>query len=423
MRRDMLIGLGLIFSLTPSGLAQDFAIENARVWTGTDQGTLEQATVLVQDGVIAALGTDPDLPVGIDRLDAAGAWLTPGIISSASSTGLVEVGAEDTTDDRSAAEGLFSAAIVAADGFNPAAASVGVTRIEGITRIAVVPGLSSSLIAGQGFVADTRGTAQTEVDRKAFTVIGLGESGAAASGGSRAASWVELRAAFEDALSFSEEDGEDGTGHVLNAVDARAFGPAARGEQLILVAVSRASDIRAVLRLKAEMPQLNIALLGAEEGWLVADELRAAEVAVIIDPFTNLPSRFESLAATRHNAQRLILAGVTTAFTHFDDSSHQARLVLQVAGNSVASGVSHDNALAAITSVPADIFGLEGLGRIAVGQRGDLVLWDGDPLEVMSAPKAIWIDGEAQPLESRQTRLRDRYLDLGQASRPLAYSR
>ena len=121
------------------------------------------------------------------------------------------------------------------------------------------------------------------------------------------------------------------------------------------------------------------------------------------------------------NAERLIAAGVPTAFAHLGDDGHQARLVLQVAGNAVANGVSHDDAIAAITSVPAEIFGLEDLGTLEVGKTADVVVWDGDPLEVMSSVDAIYIAGEEQSLESRQTRLRDRYLSLYTSEQPLAY--
>ena len=99
------------------------------------------------------------------------------------------------------------------------------------------------------------------------------------------------------------------------------------------------------------------------------------------------------------------------------------RLVLQSAGNAVANGVSRNDALAALTTIPADIFGLETLGRLQNGNQGDVVVWDGDPLEVMSSPEIVLIDGVVQSLESRQTKLRDRYLSLDTSERPLAYRR
>ena len=157
---------------------------------------------------------------------------------------------------------------------------------------------------------------------------------------------------------------------------------------------------------------------------MVADQLVEADIQVIIDPFSNLPASFAQLGATSRNAERLIEAGVLTAFAHLGDNSHQARLVLQSAGNAVANGVSFDDAMAAITINPALIFGMDdNFPVIRGGSAPDLVLWDGDPLEVMTTAEMVVINGEIQSMESRQTRLRDRYLDLDESEKPLAYKR
>ena len=157
---------------------------------------------------------------------------------------------------------------------------------------------------------------------------------------------------------------------------------------------------------------------------MVADQLVEADIQVIIDPFSNLPASFAQLGATSRNAERLIEAGVLTAFAHLGDNSHQARLVLQSAGNAVANVVSFDDAMAAITINPALIFGMDdNFPVIRGGSAPDLVLWDGDPLEVMTTAEMVVINGEIQSMESRQTRLRDRYLDLDESEKPLAYKR
>lgn len=413
----------LSLSLALPTIAQDFAIQNAKIWTGTDQGLIESGSVLVENGEIVAVGEVVQIPATVETIDADGRWVTPGIISSFSRTGIVEVNAEDSTDDRAAPASMASASLIASDGFNPDATSIDVTRIEGVTRIVVAPSLSAHIIAGQGFVADTSGAPQSLTDPKAFIYIDMGEAGAAVAGGSRPALWAKLRSAIEDARTFPARYATHDAGDALKRPDARAFGPAVRGQQLILMRVSRASDILKVLDLKAEKPHLQIALVGAEEGWRVADALAAANVPVIIDPYANLPERFEAMAATQENAKRLIEAGVPTAFALMSRDTHQARIALQVAGNAVGNGVAHEDALRALTTVPASIFGLDSLGAIAPGKTADLVLWDGDPLEVMSAPDAVWIDGEAQSMTSRQTELRDRYLDLERGELPTAYRR
>lgn len=404
-----------------SALAQNLAIQNATLFDG--ETVREDATLVIRDGTVVAWEDDDRLPSGLEIIDAEGAWITPGIFSAFSQVGIVEVGAEDSTNDTSAGQSSFGAALDLSDGFNPRATSIDITRIEGVTRMAVAPSLGSSLFGGQGFIATTTGEPGSIIERRAFTFINLGEGGASISGGSRPAAWATLRAAFGDARAFPTRYLAHSEGDALGRMDAEAFTRAARGDQLLLIAVSRESDIREVIALKKAMSNLQIVIIGAQEGWMAADALADADIPVIIDPYDNLPGSFAQLGATQQNAARLLDAGVTTAFAYFDNSSHQARLILQSAGNAVGSGVDHTDALRAITSVPADIFGIDGVGRLTAGSLGDLVIWDGDPLEVRSAPVRIFIDGVEQPLESRQTKLRDRYLKLDESERPLAYKR
>lgn len=407
-----------------AALAEPLAIINARAWTGTEAGTLDPAVILIEEGEITAVSAETvELPQGTEVIDAEGRWVTPGIISAFSRTGITEVNAEDTTNEITAPESAYSAALRAADGFNPAASSIPVTRIEGVTRIIVAPNVSTTIFAGQGLVADTSGAADSVIDPEAFMFVAMGEPGAEVAGGSRPAAWTFLRAAISDARTFPARFIAHNEGDALTRVDAMALRAASRGEQTLLFSANRASDLRQIIALARDNPSLDIAIVGAAEGWMVADELAAAGIGVIIDPFGNLPERFEQLGATQRNAERLIEAGVTTAFAFLTRDTHQARLVLQSAGNAAAHGVAFDEAMGAITTAPAEIFGLDGLGVLEAGAVGDVVVWDGDPLEVMSAPDVVIIDGEITALESRQTRLRDRYLGLAAGDRPFAYRR
>ncbi|MEQ8559707.1 MAG: amidohydrolase family protein [Henriciella sp.] len=401
--------------------AQTVAVTNAKLWTGEE--LVEGATVVIRDGKVTAAGDDASVPSGVEAIDAEGAWVTPGIFSAFSRVGIVEVGAEDTTNDTAAPMSTFGPALQLSDAFNPLATIVPVTRTEGVTRIAVAPGFGSSMFGGQGFIADTSGEPDSITEEKAFTFINLGEGGAGLTGGSRAAAWATLRAALADARTFPARYIASDEGDALGRLDAQALAPAARGDQLILVAVDRASDIRKVIDLKNDSKALNIALVSAREGWIIAEDLAEAGIPVILDPYANLPSRFEALGSTQKNAERLIEAGVNVAIAYFDDDSHQARLVLQAAGNAVANGVSHEDAMRAITSAPATIYRLDDIGTLETGSVGDLVIWDGDPLEVMSAPTHVYINGVEQSLESRQTKLRDRYLSLDVSERPMGFKR
>lgn len=426
MIRKLLSGAALAaFAATAApALAETVAITGGTIWTGVDDAPIADGIIIIVDDEIAAVGDSSlAVPADAETIDAGGAWITPGIFSPFSQTAIVEVGAVGPTNDSSAGESKYSASLNAADGFNPSATSIDVTRLGGVTRIAVAPGFGNTLFAGQGFIADTSGGASSITEERSFQFITLGEGGSGLAGGSRPAAWAKLRAALDDARSFTGRYITNAEGGALNRVDAEALVPAARGQQLILIQVHRAVDIRRVIAFNEANPGLQIALVGATEGWLVADELAAADIPVIIDPFDNLPGSFEQLGATSHNAERLIAADVTTAFAHLGFAGHQARLVLQSAGNAVANGVSQADAIKAITSAPADIFGFDDLGRLESGATADLVIWDGDPLELTSAPSRVIINGETQSLESRQTKLRDRYLSLDESGLPLAYKK
>jgi imidazolonepropionase-like amidohydrolase len=417
MIRPLLAGLAAL-SLAPFAAAQPVAIVGEKVWTGTAQGTLTNGVVVIDDGRIVSVGTGA-APAGMAKVEAE--WVTPGLISAFSRTGITEVPGERTANDTGAGSSPFSAALNAADGFNPDATPIAVTRLEGFTRIAVAPDARSKLFAGQGFLADTSGLPGSVFKERAFAFLVLGERGASLSGGSRSAAWTALRGAFDDVRFFSARYMTHNDGNVLTRMDAQALMPAVKGDQLIVIEARRASDLEAIMDFKQENPMLKVAIVGADEGWRVADRLAAMNIPVIIDAFSNLPASFSQLAATSENAARLAEAGVTVAIVNLDDDSHQARLATQIAGNAVANGLPFDAAMQALTIAPAEIFGMTGLGVLAPGARADVVAWDGDPLEITSAPTAVFIDGVSEPMESRQTKLRDRYLSLDTSERPLAY--
>jgi len=214
-------------------------------------------------------------------------------------------------------------------------------------------------------------------------------------------------------------------------MDAAALVAVVEGRQPVVVHAERASDIIGVLGLRRDFPRLRIILLGAREGWLVADKIAAAGVPVVTLSLFDLPDSFETLASTRSNVGRLVGAGVKVGLGVFGgDSGAQPRNLPYFAGNAVGQaavpggvGLTRGQALAMITSVPAAMFGMTDVGTLESGKRADVVIWDGDPLELMSAPVAVLIDGVAQPMTSRQTLLRDRYRDLKPGDLPLQYPR
>ena len=404
---------------TSAAWAQTYAVTNGRVVTNTDAGIVENGIVLIRDGDIVAAGAGVEIPSDATVIDAEGGWVTPGVFAPVTQLGLIEVGAEGSTRDNAAGGSPFSVSLDVADGFNPNSTHLAPTRIEGVTRIGVAPSTSETIFGGTGGLADTNGVL---FETGSFIVADLSQSGASDAGGSRPAAWAYLEAAFADARGYPGRYTTTTDGLVLNRMDAAALLPATRGQIPILMEVDRAEDIRRALRFARENAPVRIILVGGAEAWMVADELAASGVPVIIDPMRNLPSSFDAIGSTLENAARLDAAGARFAFMH-SDGYFNPRLLPQNAGNAVAHGLAWDAAFRAITLTPAEVFGVgDRYGALAPGYAGDVVIWDGDPLEVMSAPSAVFIDGEPTDMTSRQTRLAERYRDLD-GDRPFAYRR
>ena len=217
---------------------------------------------------------------------------------------------------------------------------------------------------------------------------------------------------------------------LLTRFDAAALVPVLQGRQYLLVHVERSSDILQVIGLKREFPLLRLVLVGASEGWTVADRIAAAKIPVIASAVNDLPASFEQLAATQSNVGRMGAAGVRVSIGMIDDNDTRNMFEeRQYAGNLVAlrnvpgaTGVSWGEALAMITSRAAEAVGLgHEIGSLQPGRRGDVVIWSGDPLEGASAAEIVYIDGVRQPLDNHQTRLRDRYRYLPRRDLPEAY--
>lgn len=423
----------LLALLPVPAMAQTIAITGGRVATGNGGQPIEGATVLIRNGRIVSVGRGA-APGGARVIDAAGKWVTPGIFGGFSRLGLVEVDAVAQTNDAAATGSPFGAAISVAPAVNPNAAAVQVNRAGGVTRAIVAPAIGRDLFAGQGAVIDLGADMDAVTRANAFQFVEFGEAGAARAGGSRAAAHVQLRNALYEARDYAcspaAYEGGRSRESLLMRLDAAALAPVVEGEQPLFVRVERAADILQALSLKREFTQLKLVLVGVSEGWMVADRIAAARVPVIASALNDLPQKFEMLAATQSNVGRMTRAGVTVAIGMIDDNdARQTRLQTQYAGNLVAlakvpgaDGLSWGQALASITSTPAEIMGLGAeLGSLKPGRRADVVIWDGDPLELSSAPEKVFIDGVEQPLVTRQSRLRNRYLMRGAAPSSKAY--
>ncbi|HSN85148.1 MAG TPA: amidohydrolase family protein [Thermoanaerobaculia bacterium] len=404
---------GLAMAAVPT-LAETIVITGATVHTLGPQGTIRNAMVVIEGGRIRAVGASVAVPAGARRIDARGKVVTPGFLDSFSRIGLVEVNAVEGSNDTETEDDRITAAFNAADAINPRSSLIPVNRVEGLTRAVVMPDTGESLIAGQAAVIHLGGPGDYLLRSPAAMYATLGEGGAGLAGGSRSSALLRLREAFQDTLDYianrkSFEQGERRE-YALSRLDLEALIPVVQGELPLVLRVHRASDIQAALRLAREH-KLRLILAGVNEGWMVAPEIAAAKVPVLLNPLDNLPGSFELLGATFENAARLHKAGVTVVL--MSGEAHNARNIRQAAGNAVAYGLPWDAALAAMTSVPARIWGLaDSYGTLEPGKDADVVIWDGDPLELTTYPEAVFIRGVQMPTKTRQTELRDRYKDL-----------
>lgn len=348
---------------------------------------------------------------GCDVVAGAGRVLTAGLIDPFTQLGLVEVSLEAPTVDTDLkapfqdVSGQIRAAVRSDLAYNPRSSTIPVTRLEGVTSAISVP--SGGIISGRSFWVDLVGVHQADAIQRASVAM---HASLGARQESRAVAFQTLDVALREALDFAAHQREwsknQTPGFLTPRLDLVALLPVAKGELPLVVAVNRASDIEGLLRMTAGTP-LRLVIAGGAEAWLVRDALAQRKVAVILDPLVYGPGSFDQLAARADNAALLHSAGVVVMLSTF--SSHNARKLRQLAGNAVRGGLPHQAALDAVTRVPAEVFGLADHGRVAPGAVADLVLWSGDPFELSTRVVGLWIHGQAVPLTSRQTALRDRY--------------
>ena len=446
--KRLLIAAALLAAASPLA-AQTIAITGGTVALGDGSDPIPNGTVVIRNGrVVMAGAMMPSLSGDTITIDARGKWVTPGIVAGFSRLGLAEVdltwsnddagGKSDTAGsaDDTGQTGPFNAAIDVVPAINPLDSTIAVNRADGVVRAIVAPSAGKSIFAGQGAVIDTGADMDPVTAPRKFQFVELGQAGADAAGGSRSASHVMFRNALREAGElgrFSKPIGPAGRRSddvMLTRFDAAALVPVLQGRQYLLVHVERASDILQVLALRKDFPKLKIVLVGASEGWMVADRIAAVGVPVIASALNDLPASFEQLAATQSNIGRMRNAGVAVSIGMIDDSdTRNLFLERQYAGNLVAlqkvpgaTGVSWGEALAMITSRPAQAIGMGGeIGSLAPGRRADVVIWSGDPLEGQSAAEQVYIDGVRQPLATHQTRLLERYRYLPRRELPEAY--
>ncbi|MEQ1931135.1 MAG: amidohydrolase family protein [Parvularculaceae bacterium] len=406
--------------------AQPVLIRNARVHTMSAAGVIENGDVLLNDGVVVQVGVEVAPPAGATVIEAAGKVVTPGIFAAYSTLGLEELSLDGEANDASTRDNFpLSASLDATDAFNNTSSLIAINRAGGVTRALTTPEPGSKIFGGRAAVVDLSGRIASVTLAGAAQNAVLGYQGATRTGDSRLGAFAVIREYFDEAKAYAANPRDyksRARDNDMTFADLEALIPVVEGRQPILLAADSAVDLRGIIRLKTDY-NINVIVLGGTEAWRVAGELAATNIPVIMDPAANLPGSFEDLGSTLANAARLQKAGVRIAFFNPDGgTTHNLRLLTQQAGNAVAHGLPYEAALAAITINPAAIYGLSGrLGSLEPGKAGDVVIWDGDPLEVTTRAVAVFIDGRAMSMQNRQTRMRERYKNLERGDLPFAY--
>ena len=404
-----------------------FVIRNARIVTvsGAD---IENGSVVIRDGKIEAVGASVNAPGGAQTIDARGLTVYPGMIDAGTNMGLVEVpqGANGTVDTSEVGDfNPNSRAIVAV---NPHSAHIGVTRVEGITSVVSAP--TGGLISGQAALINLLGTSPREmaVVPNAGLVINYPRLSAGGGGGFGG---FQQQFNLQDALTNAERqleqirkvlrDGE-AYGRARDAyakdnslprpnvnVVLDAIVPYVRGEQPVIFRADREAEIRGAIKFAEEM-KLKPIILGGDDAWKVASLLKEKNVPVIITGIFQLPGREDDAYDVLYeNAAKLQEAGVRFCISTGDPGAEARNLPLY-AGMAAAYGLSKADALKAVTLYPAQIMNVaDRLGSIEVGKMANLVVTDGDLLEIRTRVRYLFIDGRPVNLTSRHTELNDAF--------------
>ena len=393
-------------------LAQTIAITGGTVYPVSGP-KIENATVLIRDGRIAAVGTNVAVPAGATRVDASGKWVTPGLIDGAGQMGLREISSIQETNEATLRGNEVAAAFNVLEGINPASTLIAVNRIEGVTTTLAVP--NGDLIWGQAVLIDLDGPTieAMRVRSPAAMVADLSEGAKSAGGGSRAGVAQRLRRVFDDALEYARRGANYQRAQneqlAASSADLQALLPVLRGQLPLIALANRRSDIETALRIGREY-KLRLILAGAAEGWMIPGEIAAAGVPVLVEPLQNIPT-FDALGIRYENAALLAKAGVKVAL--LETATENTRNLRQQAGNAVATGMTWDQALRAVTLTPAEVFGVaDRYGSLEAGKVANVVVWSGDPFEFSTGVEHVFIRGRDIPLRSRQTELLERYKTL-----------
>src|SRR5688572_27548129 len=403
--------------------AQTIAITGGRVHPVSGP-VIENGTVVIRNGKIVAVGANVSVPDGATRIDAAGKWVTPGLVNALTGLGVSEIGQVQATVDRGArGENSIAAAFPVWEGVNPASTMLAPARNDGITSVVVLP--TGGLIAGQAALIDLVPGTLTDMLNKAPVAM-VAQFGDARSGGTnaRGEQYARLKELLDDTRVYARRRAEFERAQTrtfaARRADLEALIPVVERRLPLMVNADQASDIDAVLRLARET-NVNVVIAGGAESWMLADRLAAADVPVVVGSMNNIPGSFATLGTRQESPAVLQRAGVKVVLIANGSGGEEVFNVRNLkydAGVAVAYGLPWDAALRAITLTPAEVLGVANrVGSLQAGRDANIVVWSGDPFEFTTRAERVFIRGREITQPSRQDELMDRYKTLPPAYR------
>jgi imidazolonepropionase-like amidohydrolase len=421
------------------------AITGGKLLT-VSHGIIENGTIILTDGKITAVGPADKVtvPANATIVDAKGLTVYPGLIDPDSTLGLTEVGSDENSNDLSEPSDEIMPHMHTADAFHAETELIPVARLNGVTNAVVAPGADDS-IAGQDIFIQLAGKDRDAMilGRDVALAMNYGADqrrrGGRGSGGqfpsTRMGLITQLRQSLLDAQHYEAEHTKkkedtsdkktDKASDKSSDKDKSPEKPAERdlkleallpylhGEKPVVIGVEEAYDVETIMKVAQEF-HLKVILNHVTHAQDVLDEIAAWKVPVIVGSIYDLPRANERFDAVYTLPAQLAKRGVKIAIASAEaggpGGAHSVRNLPYAAGFAASYGLPYDDALKAITLNVAEMFGFgDKLGSLDVGKTANIVLANGDPLDVRTDVKQVYIEGIAQPMVSRQTRLRDEY--------------
>jgi imidazolonepropionase-like amidohydrolase len=414
---------------TPS---TNYAITHAKIFTLTGP-PIDDGILVIRDGKIAAVGTNVDIPTGAQIIDGKGLQVYPGLFDPVTQMGLSEISAVSATVDTSET-GAFNPDAVAADAILPSSEHIPVTRAAGITEVLAVPASggfdsrgSANILGGQASAIHLAGWTINDMLIKKSVAMVLDwpkietQSFDFATFSRKNKPFAEAKQEYEkqvnelsdwldNARHYAQAWGHGGPAEYQRDLKLEALVPVVRGELPVLVFADRARDIRSAVEF-CDKQKLKMILAGGAEAYKVKELLRSKSIPVILQPTLTEPlNEDDPYDRSLTQPAELADARVKIAFGSFDNSF--ARRLGQQAANAVAYGLPYDEALKAVTLYPAQIFGLaDQIGTLETGKIANVIVTNGDPLELTTDVRYLFIKGQLTPTDNKHKSLYDKYLN------------